>query len=61
VLALGGLGVTAVLGAILGTGSFAVLRFFYKLLRGKEGLGLGDVKMMQDVFWDVRVDKDVHL
>ena len=41
-----GLEVTAVLGAILGAGSFSVLRFSYKLLRGKEGLGLGDVKLM---------------
>jgi len=33
---------------------------------GRRGKGmffgmLGDVKMLKDVFWDVRVDKDVHL
>lgn len=36
----------AVLGAALGAGSFAALRLGYRWLRGREGLGLGDVKLM---------------
>lgn len=41
----GGLG--AVLGgAALGAGSFLALRLGYRALRGREGLGLGDVKLM---------------
>ncbi|WP_412552902.1 prepilin peptidase [Shimia sp. MIT1388] len=36
----------AMLGAALGAGSFLVLRIVYRLLRGREGLGLGDVKLM---------------
>lgn len=39
-------GQTALLGAALGCGSFAALRFGYRALRGREGLGLGDVKLM---------------
>lgn len=35
-----------VLGAAIGTGSFMVLRIGYRLIRGREGLGLGDVKLM---------------
>lgn len=40
-----GLG-TALLGAALGAGSFLALRWGYRRLRGREGLGLGDVKLM---------------
>lgn len=36
----------ATLGALLGAGSFAALRWVYWMLRGREGLGLGDVKLM---------------
>lgn len=36
----------ALLGAGLGSGSFLVLRLLYRQLRGREGLGLGDVKLM---------------
>ena len=36
----------AALGAALGAGSFAALRWGYWLLRRREGLGLGDVKLM---------------
>ncbi|WP_294228447.1 A24 family peptidase [uncultured Shimia sp.] len=36
----------ALLGAALGAGSFLVLRIIYRALRGREGLGLGDVKLM---------------
>ncbi|WP_283424439.1 prepilin peptidase [Shimia sagamensis] len=43
----GGSGVEmALLGAALGAGSFLVLRIIYHALRGGEGLGLGDVKLM---------------
>ncbi len=34
------------MGAALGAGSFLLLRLGYHLLRGREGLGLGDVKLM---------------
>lgn len=44
-LAPDGLGAAA-LGAILGAGSFALLRRGYRRFRGREGLGLGDVKLM---------------
>ncbi len=37
---------SAMLGAALGAGSFLLLRVVYRLLRGREGLGLGDVKLM---------------
>ena len=37
---------TALAGGLLGAGSFLVLRVGYKALRGREGLGLGDVKLM---------------
>tara|TARA_R110002049_G_scaffold44333_3_gene129871 strand:+ start:117358 stop:118104 length:747 start_codon:yes stop_codon:yes gene_type:complete len=37
---------TAMLGAAIGAGSFAVIRWAYQILRGREGLGLGDVKLM---------------
>lgn len=33
-------------GAVAGTGSFLLLRLGYRALRGREGLGLGDVKLM---------------
>jgi len=33
-------------GAALGAGSFALLRWAYATLRGQDGLGLGDVKLM---------------
>lgn len=36
----------AALGAALGAGSFAALRWGYWVLRRREGLGLGDVKLM---------------
>lgn len=36
----------ALLGAGLGSGSFLALRIGYRALRGREGLGLGDVKLM---------------
>ena len=36
----------AVLGAAVGAGSFAILRIGYRYLRGTDGLGLGDVKLM---------------
>ncbi|MGC1497774.1 MAG: A24 family peptidase [Sulfitobacter sp.] len=43
----GGIGLyDAMLGAFFGAGSFAVLRGGYFWLRGREGLGLGDVKLM---------------
>ncbi len=35
----------AVLGALLGGGSLLLLRWFYQLTRGVEGMGLGDIKM----------------
>lgn len=38
--------VAALWGAALGAGSFMALRLGYKLLRGREGLGLGDIKLM---------------
>lgn len=36
----------ALLGGILGSGALLVLRFVYGLVRGREGMGLGDVKLM---------------
>lgn len=36
----------ALAGAVLGSGSFLVLRLGYRALRGRDGLGLGDVKLM---------------
>jgi leader peptidase (prepilin peptidase)/N-methyltransferase len=33
-------------GAVIGAGSFAALRMAYQMLRGRAGLGLGDVKLM---------------
>ncbi|SFF17217.1 leader peptidase (prepilin peptidase) / N-methyltransferase [Sulfitobacter brevis] len=43
----GGIGLTAsLMGAAVGAGSFAALRWAYWALRGIEGLGLGDVKLM---------------
>jgi leader peptidase (prepilin peptidase)/N-methyltransferase len=43
----GGTGLPGALwGAVLGAGSFAMLRWIYKRLRGRVGLGLGDVKLM---------------
>lgn len=36
----------ALTGAALGAGSFLALRLGYRALRGREGLGLGDVKLM---------------
>jgi len=36
----------ALWGAVIGVGSFAVLRWGYHWLRGREGLGLGDVKLL---------------
>ncbi len=43
----GGIGIyDALLGAIFGAGSFALLRAGYFWLRGREGLGFGDVKLM---------------
>ncbi len=34
------------LGAVIGGGSLFLLAFFYEMLRKKQGLGMGDVKMM---------------
>ncbi len=42
----GGDVVQALLGAALGAGSFWAIRVVYRALRGREGLGLGDVKLM---------------
>lgn len=36
----------ALLAAAAGSGAFALIRVGYRLLRGREGLGLGDVKLM---------------
>lgn len=36
----------ALWGAVIGAGGFWVLRWGYRQLRGREGLGLGDVKLM---------------
>ncbi|MBD3664935.1 prepilin peptidase [Sulfitobacter aestuariivivens] len=36
----------AALGAAVGAGSFLALRIGYRIMRGREGLGLGDVKLM---------------
>ena len=51
VLSLAGIGPApspgmALLGAALGAGSFALLRRAYRGLRGREGLGAGDVRLM---------------
>lgn len=35
----------SVLGALFGGGSFALIRLAYRRLRGKEGMGAGDVKL----------------
>ncbi len=46
-MAVGGAGIeVALLGAGLGAGGFLALRISYRALRGAEGLGLGDVKLM---------------
>ncbi len=37
------------LGAIIGTGAFWLMRWAYLRLRGREGLGLGDVKLMAGI------------
>lgn len=37
---------TALIAALAASGAFLVLRFGYQMLRGREGLGLGDVKLM---------------
>ncbi|MBY5935567.1 prepilin peptidase [Tateyamaria omphalii] len=43
----GGIGlIPALVGAVAGAGSFAALRWAYARLRGREGLGMGDVKLM---------------
>lgn len=34
------------LGAVIPAGALLVIRWFYQMLRGQEGLGLGDVKLM---------------
>lgn len=36
----------ALWGAAIGAGSFAVLRHIYRVVRHREGLGLGDIKLM---------------
>mmetsp|Transcript_316 Transcript_316/g.872 ORF Transcript_316/g.872 Transcript_316/m.872 type:complete len:243 (+) Transcript_316:18-746(+) len=38
--------VTALIGAAIGAGAFLLIRWSYGVLRGREGLGLGDVKLM---------------
>lgn len=37
---------SALIGGLIGAGSFLALRIGYRALRGREGLGLGDVKLM---------------
>jgi leader peptidase (prepilin peptidase)/N-methyltransferase len=39
----------ALLGAAVGAGAFLALRIGYRMLRGREGLGLGDVKLMAGI------------
>lgn len=39
----------ALVGAAIGAGAFLVLRIGYRMLRGREGLGLGDVKLMAGI------------
>lgn len=39
----------AVVGACVGAGAFWALRMGYRALRGREGLGLGDVKLMAGI------------
>lgn len=39
----------AVLGAAAGAGAFAAVRLGYRLLAGREGMGLGDVKLMAGI------------
>lgn len=39
----------ALIGAAVGAGSFLALRVGYRALRGREGLGLGDVKLMAGI------------
>lgn len=46
ILPLGIGAMAAILGAAMGAGSFAALRWCYFRLRGRVGLGLGDVKLM---------------
>lgn len=41
--------VGAVLGATVGSGSFLVLRLGYRWFAGREGMGLGDVKLMAGI------------
>lgn len=41
-----GIGMQAVYGALIGGMSFLILRVGYQWIRGREGLGLGDVKLM---------------
>lgn len=54
-LALCGLGLAwpdwpgAVLGAVLGAGAFLALRLGYRAAAGREGMGLGDVKLMAGI------------
>ena len=45
----GGTFVLALLGAALGSGSFWALRIGYRRWRGRDGLGLGDVKLMAGI------------
>ena len=37
---------TSIIGALLGFGVLALVRFAYHRLRGREGLGLGDAKLL---------------
>lgn len=39
----------ALVGAAIGAGAFLALRIGYRMLRGREGLGLGDVKLMAGI------------
>lgn len=51
-LALGALGLgagTALIGAGVGAGTFLAIRLGYHALRGREGLGMGDVKLMAGI------------
>jgi len=44
-IGMAGLG-EALIGALVGAGAFWAIRAAYQILRGREGLGLGDVKLM---------------
>jgi len=39
----------ALIGAVIGAGSFMIIRLVYARLRGRDGLGMGDVKLMAGI------------